>query len=223
MRSAVSAGVHRITLPNTSKPSITPVCRSGLRAGSISSFSMNSGDPPGRAAQPGQVGAGDVEGVGGGTVGERGPRHARHHVVARRTTTILDVRGELLVEELERLVLQILGQVGEPVGEQPVIGLGNAFQVGDHQQRERRRVGADEFTATLDRTLAKVLAYNLGNFLRRLALPKPVRHWSMTTLREKLIKIGALLPMMFVSGLMGPYMSPIPINASMGMQVTERL
>jgi hypothetical protein len=35
------------------------------------------------------------------------------------------------------------------------------------------------------------LAYNLGNFLRRLALPKPVRHWSLTTLREKLIKIGA--------------------------------
>ena len=35
-----------------------------------------------------------------------------------------------------------------------------------------------------------VLTYNLGNFLRRLALPKPVRHWSLTTLREKLIKIG---------------------------------
>ena len=35
------------------------------------------------------------------------------------------------------------------------------------------------------------LAYNLGNFLRRLALPKPVRHWSLTTLREKLIKIEA--------------------------------
>jgi len=35
------------------------------------------------------------------------------------------------------------------------------------------------------------LAYNLGNFLRRLALPRPVRHWSLTTLREKLIKIGA--------------------------------
>jgi hypothetical protein len=35
------------------------------------------------------------------------------------------------------------------------------------------------------------LAYNLGNFLRRLALPKPVRHWSPMTLREKLIKIGA--------------------------------
>jgi hypothetical protein len=35
------------------------------------------------------------------------------------------------------------------------------------------------------------LAYNLGNFLRRLALPQGVGHWSLTTLREKLIKIGA--------------------------------
>ena len=35
------------------------------------------------------------------------------------------------------------------------------------------------------------LAYNLGNFLRRLALPRRVSHWSMTTLREKLVKIGA--------------------------------
>ncbi len=35
------------------------------------------------------------------------------------------------------------------------------------------------------------LAYNLGNFLRRLALPRSVQHWSLTTLREKLIKIGA--------------------------------
>ena len=35
------------------------------------------------------------------------------------------------------------------------------------------------------------LAYNLGNFLRRLALPVGVKHWSLTTLREKLIKIGA--------------------------------
>jgi hypothetical protein len=35
------------------------------------------------------------------------------------------------------------------------------------------------------------LAYNLGNFLRTLALPQTVEHWSLTTLREKLIKIGA--------------------------------
>ena len=36
-----------------------------------------------------------------------------------------------------------------------------------------------------------VLAYNMGNFLRTLALPDEVEHWSMTTLREKRIKICA--------------------------------
>ena len=35
------------------------------------------------------------------------------------------------------------------------------------------------------------LAYNLGNFMRTLALPDSVEQWSLTTLREKLIKIGA--------------------------------
>ena len=35
------------------------------------------------------------------------------------------------------------------------------------------------------------LAYNLANFLRTLALPDEVAQWSLTTLREKLVKIGA--------------------------------
>ena len=35
------------------------------------------------------------------------------------------------------------------------------------------------------------LAYNLGNFMRTLALPDAVEQWSLTTLREKLVKIGA--------------------------------
>ena len=34
------------------------------------------------------------------------------------------------------------------------------------------------------------LAYNLGNFLRTVALPDVAEHWSLTTLRDKLIKIG---------------------------------
>ena len=36
-----------------------------------------------------------------------------------------------------------------------------------------------------------VLAYNLAKSPRRLALPRSIRHWSLTTLREKLVKIGA--------------------------------
>ena len=35
------------------------------------------------------------------------------------------------------------------------------------------------------------LAYNLGNFLRTLATPEPIKDWSLTSLKEKLIKIGA--------------------------------
>ena len=35
------------------------------------------------------------------------------------------------------------------------------------------------------------LAYNLANFMRALALPEAVKHWSLTSLREKLVRIGA--------------------------------
>ena len=34
------------------------------------------------------------------------------------------------------------------------------------------------------------LAYNLANFLRTLALPGEMASWSMTTLRDKVVKIG---------------------------------
>src|SRR3984893_1200259 len=37
----------------------------------------------------------------------------------------------------------------------------------------------------------QALAYNLGNFLRTLATPEPIKDWSRTSLKEKLIKIGA--------------------------------
>jgi len=36
-----------------------------------------------------------------------------------------------------------------------------------------------------------VLAYNIGNFMRRFALPKEVSHWSLTSIQLKLVKIGA--------------------------------
>jgi hypothetical protein len=34
------------------------------------------------------------------------------------------------------------------------------------------------------------LAYNMANFLRTLALPEEMASWSLTTIREKLVKIG---------------------------------
>ena len=53
------------------------------------------------------------------------------------------------------------------------------------------RLSCHDFVDNQVRLQLFVLAYNLGNFLRRLALPPSVKHWSLTTLREKLIKIGA--------------------------------
>lgn len=48
-------------------------------------------------------------------------------------------------------------------------------------------------------------------------IPGAVDEVGGPTILATLTVIAALLPMAFVSGLMGPYMSPIPINASMGM------
>ena len=51
----------------------------------------------------------------------------------------------------------------------------------------------------------------------RQIIPQAVDEVGGPTILATLTVIAALLPMAFVSGLMGPYMSPIPLNASMGM------
>ncbi|HKJ61286.1 MAG TPA: IS1380 family transposase [Hyphomicrobiales bacterium] len=53
------------------------------------------------------------------------------------------------------------------------------------------RLSCCPFSANAVRLQLHALAYNLGNFLRTLALPETVKHWSLTSLREKLVKIGA--------------------------------
>ena len=53
------------------------------------------------------------------------------------------------------------------------------------------RLSCHDFVDNEVRLLLFVLAYNLGNYLRQAVLPRSVSHWSLTTLREKLIKIGA--------------------------------
>jgi hypothetical protein len=47
------------------------------------------------------------------------------------------------------------------------------------------------FAANAVRLQLHGLAYNLGNFMRTLAMPKTAEPWSLTSLREKLIKIGS--------------------------------
>jgi Transposase DDE domain group 1 len=53
------------------------------------------------------------------------------------------------------------------------------------------RLSCQSFKANAVRLQLHALAYNLANFLRTLALPEEIRQWSLTTLRQRLVKIGA--------------------------------
>ena len=48
------------------------------------------------------------------------------------------------------------------------------------------RLSCHRFVANRVRLSLFVLAYNLGNFLRRLCLPKAVKHWSLRSVQVKL-------------------------------------
>jgi Transposase DDE domain group 1 len=53
------------------------------------------------------------------------------------------------------------------------------------------RLSCHAFRHNAVRLQLHALAYNLANFVRSLALPTEVTQWSLTRLREKLVKIGA--------------------------------
>jgi len=53
------------------------------------------------------------------------------------------------------------------------------------------RLSCKRFVSNQVRLWLFVLAYNLGNFLRRLVLPRKIKHWSLRSLLVKFIKIGA--------------------------------
>jgi DDE family transposase len=72
-------------------------------------------------------------------------------------------------------------------------------QRGTAEQHIKEGKGAIKWTRPSCRTFAAnighlqlhALAYNLGSFMRTLAMPRAAEPWSLTSLREKLIKIGA--------------------------------
>jgi hypothetical protein len=55
------------------------------------------------------------------------------------------------------------------------------------------RLSCRRFVANQVRLALFVLAYNLGNFMRRLALPEPMKHWSLTSIQTRMIKTGGRL------------------------------
>lgn len=55
------------------------------------------------------------------------------------------------------------------------------------------RLSCMRFAGNAVRLQLHALAYNLANFLRATATPEPIERWSLTSLRERLIKTGARL------------------------------
>jgi hypothetical protein len=55
------------------------------------------------------------------------------------------------------------------------------------------RLSCHRFAPNQVRLWLFFLAYNLGNFLRRLGLPKAIKYWSLRSVQVKLIKIGGRL------------------------------
>lgn len=103
--------------------------------------------------------------------------------------------NDVLHREIEHLLTR-------PVGRPPrsPIVLYQEFQYQAAAWNHKRRVNAKvewhhrELFPRVDNQVRLQLfahAHNLGNFFRQAALLKSVRHWTMTSLREKVIKIGA--------------------------------
>ena len=57
------------------------------------------------------------------------------------------------------------------------------------------RLSCHRFRSNEVRLWLSVLAYNLGNLWRRLALPKKIENWSLTSLQQRLVKTGGRLVM----------------------------
>ncbi len=55
------------------------------------------------------------------------------------------------------------------------------------------RLSCHRFRANEVRLWLSLIAYNLGNLWRRLALPKAIGSWSLTSLQQRLVKTGARL------------------------------
>ena len=55
------------------------------------------------------------------------------------------------------------------------------------------RVSCHKFVVNQVRLGLFILAYNLGNFMRRLALPEAMKHWSLTSLQTRVSETGGRL------------------------------
>ena len=116
----------------------------------------------------------------GGKLEQAAPRHRQGRVASRRACSAC---------RLHRHQHEPSGRAGRRV-----------LQQARHvRAMDQGRQGCDQLDAVVMSDVrrqrgpapASCTCYNLGNFLRTLATPEPIKDWSLTSLKEKLIKIGA--------------------------------
>jgi hypothetical protein len=80
-------------------------------------------------------------------------------------------------------------------GKAPLYGRGTAEQWIKEGKTVTHwtRLSCHRFRANEVRLLLGVIAYNLGNRLRRLVLPVTIQNWSLTSLQQRLFKTGGRL------------------------------
>ena len=83
------------------------------------------------------------------------------------------------------------------------------------------RLSCHRFVANQVRLWLFVLAYNLGNFMRRLTLPESVKHWSLRSVQTKLIKMGGRL--MRHAGRLVFQLAEVAVSREIFRQVLERI
>jgi multidrug efflux pump subunit AcrB len=159
-----------------------------------------------------------------------------HYVVTRNYGTTADDKAKSLMKKLVFATSSVVLLVLAALGWREAVIVGTAVVL---------TLAATLFASwawgfTLNRVSLFALIFSIGilvddaivvveNIHRHRALgggalagviPAAVDEVGGPTILATLTVIAALLPMAFVSGLMGPYMSPIPINASLGMLIS---
>ncbi len=159
-----------------------------------------------------------------------------HFVVTRNYGTTADDKAKALMKKLVFATLSVVVLVFATLGRREALIVGIAVVL----TLATTLFASWAWGFTLNRVSLFALIFSIGilvddaivvveNIHRRRSLdpgplhgiiPVAVDEVGGPTILATLTVIAALLPMAFVSGLMGPYMSPIPINASLGMLIS---
>ncbi|MBT8049011.1 MAG: efflux RND transporter permease subunit [Xanthomonadales bacterium] len=162
--------------------------------------------------------------------------HGMHATITRNYGATADDKAKTLIKKLVFATLSVIILVGLALGRREAMVVGAAVII----TLAITLFASWAWGFTLNRVSLFALIFSIGilvddaivvveNAHRHMhisrlplfqSIPIAVEEVGGPTILATFTVIAALLPMAFVSGLMGPYMAPIPINASMGMLIS---